>query len=271
MTICIAALCNGGSHVVYALDRMVTGPDYEYEQDLLKIGPLSHCCIAMVSGIALYHTDLLRSVEANVRQRATPTVLEIVETVKDHFVKLRRQIAEERFLKPIGLDIQTFLTQQGRLNETLVLGLNRSLEGARLRLEMLIAGIDGDGGHIYHIGDPGVSHCFDVMGFCTIGSGEHHAGMTLIRNKYSIRMPLKKVAFLAYQAKKEAEIAPGVGTTYTDIGIIGKSGGVLLGAEALQSLDSLYQAVDAEHQKLLTAFEEQIDSLPFDEKGGGSK
>lgn len=222
----------------------------------------------MISGVALYHTDLLRNVEASVGQRAAPTILEIVETVKDHFVKLRRQLAEERFLKPIGLNIERFLTQQGRLNETLTLRLSRSIEDARLRLELIVAGVDSEGGHIYHIGDPGISHCFDVMGFCTIGSGEHHAGMTFIRNKYSIGMPLKKVAFLTYQAKKEAEIAPGVGTTYTDVGIIGKGGMVFLGAEALQSLNSLYEDVNAQHQKLITAFEEQIDSLPLDEKGG---
>ena len=268
MTICIAALCDSGNQVVFALDRMVTGQDYEYEQDLFKIGTLSPCSVAMISGVALYHTDLLRNVEASVGQRAAPTILEIVETVKTHFVNLRRQLAEERFLKPIGLDIEGFLTQQGRLNETLALRLSRSIEEARLRLEMIVAGVDREGGHIYHIGDPGISHCFDVMGFCTIGSGEHHAGMTLIRNKYSISMPLKKVAFLAYQAKKEAEIAPGVGTTYTDVGIIGKGGVVLLEKEALQSLDSLYENVDTEHQKLISAFEEQIDLLPLDEKGG---
>ena len=84
-------------------------------------------------------------------------------------------------------------------------------------------------------------------------------------------MPFRKVAFLVYQAKKEAEIAPGVGTTYTDVGIIGKSGTTFLGTEALQSLDSLYRDVDAEHQNLLTAFKEKIDSLPFDEKGGSVK
>ena len=43
---------------------------------------------------------------------------------------------------------------------------------------------------------------------------------------------------------------------------------VFLGAEALQSLNSLYEDVNAQHQKLITAFEEQIDSLPLDEKGG---
>lgn len=87
-------------------------------------------------------------------------------------------------------------------------------------LTILLSGADESGAHIYRIEDPGTSECFDSsIGFNAIGIGQDHAVLSLIGNKYTIKMDLNEATYLAYEAKRKAEIAPGVGKE-TDISII---------------------------------------------------
>ena len=41
MTVCIAALCDDATKVVIAADRMLTGSDVEFEQDIRKFEPIT--------------------------------------------------------------------------------------------------------------------------------------------------------------------------------------------------------------------------------------
>ena len=41
MTVCIAALCDDAKKVVIAADRMLTGSDVEFEQDIRKFEPIT--------------------------------------------------------------------------------------------------------------------------------------------------------------------------------------------------------------------------------------
>lgn len=201
MTVCIAAICDGGSGIVVASDRMVTGVDVEFEQDNLKIDSLTNLCVALTAGSAIEHVDLLRECRSIAQQTTAPAIFDVAEIVKERFVTLRRKRAEELYFSPLGLDIESFFEDQSSLSPDLVLRLVRTLEVEELNLEMLVAGTDNSGGHIYLVHDPGVASCMDALGFCCIGSGEHHATMTFVRTGYSVRTPLHRALYLAYQAK----------------------------------------------------------------------
>ena len=60
MTICIAAIGGGGTHVVVASDRMVTAnpPPIEFEHNSPKITEVSQHCVVMTAGDALAHVEL---------------------------------------------------------------------------------------------------------------------------------------------------------------------------------------------------------------------
>ena len=231
MTVCVAALYGDGHDepcgVVVASDRMVTADDSEFEQDTPKIHSLTETCFALSAGSALHQVELIRAVRTKVTGNRNPRVAEVVEACKEQFVEMRRTIAEDKHLRPLGFDLRKFMSHHDALAEGLALSLTRQLEHEELELDLLIAGVDAGGAHIYMVKDPGESLCFDAVGFCAIGSGERHAELIFMRSEYSPRLSIAETAFLVYQAKREAEMAPGVGSRYTDIGYINDAGHTL--------------------------------------------
>lgn len=266
MTICIAALCEKGKTLVVASDRMVSGGDVEFEQDTQKIDQLAGHCVALTAGSALEHVDLLRSCSMTVQDRTAPRIYDIAEVVKKSFVELRQKRAEEQFFHPIGLDIQTFLQTQTRLSPDIVLRLTKTLEVAELDLEMIVAGVDYSGGHIYLINDPGYAQCIDAIGFCCIGSGEHHATMTFIRSAYSIQTPLHQAIYLTYQAKRDAEVAPGVGENFTDLAYIKDDRINFINDSMLKELAKIYDKTNTEFKLTMTKVDDELRKL-FDSTG----
>jgi hypothetical protein len=62
MTICIAAVCDGGKSIVVAADRMFTAPaptSMEFETSEKKIEPLATGCVAMSAGNSAYATEII--------------------------------------------------------------------------------------------------------------------------------------------------------------------------------------------------------------------
>lgn len=250
-----------------ASDRMITGPDVEFEQDLRKFEHLSTHCLALTAGNALVHKDLLSIAGNRIRQAAMPTIGEVVRIVKEEYSRLRLARAEELFLTPIGLDVQAFLQNQARMNQDVVLRLQHQLENAGLELFLLLAGWDSTGAHIHLVADPGTSECFDALGFCAIGTGERHADLSFIINRYSASMPLHKVLFLTYEAKRNAEIAPGVGARFTDMAVINSNGVYFLRPEELSELSSIYDIKRQMNDSNQPLVEKRIDELVIRHEG----
>ena len=69
MTVCIAAICDEGTMVAGASDRMITAADIEFEPPQPKIWPLTNSIIAMYSGDTSFLTEVLQGVERDVRTR----------------------------------------------------------------------------------------------------------------------------------------------------------------------------------------------------------
>jgi len=87
---------------------------------------------------------------------------------------------------------------------------------------MLLGGID-DKAHLYIIGEPGTYRSFDEVGFCCVGSGDRHADPVFAFYRFSAKLKTSEALKIAFEAKKRAEMAGGVGKE-TDIWIMRKNG-----------------------------------------------
>lgn len=261
MTICLGVPCDDGTKAVVAADRMLSGADVEFEQDVHKIDVITESCVILSAGSALPLVDLVRNVKNSLQGKRNPVVLDVVTELKRAFVEERNQRAEEEHLRPLGMSLEGFRELQGRLPEPLVLRLTRNIESAELDLELLVVGVDNSGAHLYHMYDPGVADCFDAIGFCAIGSGERHADLTFIRSGYSPKLSLNRAVFLAYQAKRDSEVAPGVGSRFTDLGIIDDTGFHFLHQDVLDSLRGAYEELMGFHSSGHGQVQAQIDAI----------
>ncbi len=275
MTICIVGVCssqNGiAANIVAIADRMVTAGDTEFEQAAFsKISQLTRNCIALTAGHALIPNELFQSIKIKFSGVPSPPITAIVQELKKNYVSMRLQRAEEQYFRPLGLSVNYFIENQRSLDSTLVIRLGHQLEGAilggRAGLRLLVAGLDNTGGHIHCIFDPGSSECFDSVGYCAIGSGERHAENALIVNDYNITVSLNKALYLVYEAKKRAELAPGVGRKFTDMSIVGERGIQNLTSAQMLELQKLYDKHDSVEEACRKDMDELIKALPFEKK-----
>lgn len=127
-------------------------------------------------------------------------------------------------------------------------------------MEILVAGVDSTGGHLHTVVDPGVSQCFDALGYCGIGSGSPHATLSFIHGGFTIEKSVNEAVFMIFEAKRIAESAPGVGQQ-TDMVIIGEKI-VHLTEEDLENLKTISdRKIEFD---LRNNISEMITNLPFD-------
>ena len=102
MTVCVAAICEGGHGLVLASDTMVTNQwlSIQFEHVAKKMTPLSETCVALTSGDALAHTELFTQVAGQIGRLKDSSVVEIVETIKQSYQQIRRKVITERYLGP---------------------------------------------------------------------------------------------------------------------------------------------------------------------------
>lgn len=243
MTVCIGAICDNGKSIVAVSDKMITAapPYVEFEHDLIKLEELSNKCLALTAGSALRHIELCRSVKRKISEEESPNIASIVSTVKGEYSNLRKKKAEEIHLTPRGLTLEDFYEKKVALfPRELSFGIDNDIIKFNYGIHMLLSGVDESGAHIYRIDNPGISECFDSLGFNAIGIGQDHAVLSLIGNKYTTKMDLNEATYLVYEAKRKSEIAPGVGGE-TDIFVIKDEKIIELSTEKIKDIEKIYE------------------------------
>jgi 20S proteasome alpha/beta subunit len=105
----------------------------------------------------------------------------------------------------------------------------------------MIIGCDSSGSHIYLIHDPGRITCFDTLGFNAIGTGESHAVSTITSYEFTSSLNLDQTIWIAYEAKRKAEKAPGVGVSL-DLCVIEKGKELCaISEDIIKKLDEKYK------------------------------
>lgn len=264
MTICLALICDSQKSIVAVADRMVSVEflSLEFEQQTRKVDQIADTFVALTSGDALGHTDLIREATEAITKLSQPSARDVAAEVEERFIQHRQNLAEKSTLRRVGLDYGTFLEQQRNLSPELVSALMSEYQGVELDIEVLIVGVDSSGAHLYHISDPGVATCFDSIGYAAIGSGLPHAEGFLTEADYSPRISLNRAIWLAYVAKRRSERAPGVGSTFTDLLIIERDSGVRFLDEAtISKLASVYEQYTGELRQVTDSIGKSVSEM----------
>ena len=268
MTVCIAAACEGSRNVVVGADRMLTigTLSLEFQHPNPKIVPLSDSCVMMTAGPALRDIELQKYVRRALAGVLGVAVPVIVDKVKEGYQEARRGKIEELYLKPRGLTLDRFLQAGQALIQDAAMVIDEQLATYDYELDVLVAGVDADGAHIYEIVNPGTAECFDSIGYHAIGSGSPHAASSFIEEGYSsYSATLQQAMWSVFQAKKRAERAPGVGEVAV-FAVIEQGRLLKFPANALSKLGELYEEVLKGREECLRRLMPQLASVPKPEE-----
>jgi hypothetical protein len=248
MTICMAALCvadDGSPLAVVAADRMVTlGGFIEFEHAKRKMVHPSPYAIALIAGDSLEGTRLA-AVVADQFEGTSPRTHDIAQALAAQYAATRQQRMEQALLTPRALNLAAFYQAHNSLNPQVTMMLDQQMLQYNLGVELILAGVDLDGAHLFAIHNPGGLYAQnDVIGYVAIGSGAIHALQSMIGFGHHADVGLKETVFRTYVSKRRSEVAPGVGNE-TDLGIVSRDGVAWLSDEQLATLAGIYQEYQA--------------------------
>jgi hypothetical protein len=221
MTICIAAACEGGKHIVIAVDRMFTAGhplNVEFEPNVSKIERLFPGCVGLASGPTLYADEIYADVKRKMASTGAPPLVQLLAAVKDSYVIFRGTKVEEQVIQPMlgedlrnfrarGVSLPAYLQPQAMTYQQVLVQASQF----SLQLDLMAAGIDGAGYQIAVVTHPGTMLSLNKLGYGAIGSGAVHALIKLHLGGYDPGWSLRDTLYAVYDAKRAAEVAPGVG------------------------------------------------------------
>ena len=133
MTVCVAAICEGGQ-IIGASDRMLTADDIEFEPPQAKILWLTTAIAVLNAGEAFFYAEIIQKIQkiVGVRVSAEPTnwwsVREVVELYRRSYREASLLRAEDSILGPLGLDRFSFIAQQANMHESVVNQLTYAMQ-----------------------------------------------------------------------------------------------------------------------------------------------
>lgn len=253
MTVCLAALCRDGdeSRAIVATDRMVSLAGFiEFEHAIPKMVTASTRALAMSAGDALIGNRIADEVAKSLT--GTPTVVEIAQRLASHYGATRTARIEQQLLALRGLNFQTFYGGHNSFNPQLAMMLDQQMQQFNLGVELLLAGVDDSGAHIYSIQNPGQPESLhDIIGYAAIGSGAIHAIQSMIGFGHTGEAEYHETVFRVYASKRRSEVAPGVGLD-TDMAVVGAGGIHWLSGEELEQLRKIYEEFEKSTTTALT-------------------
>ncbi len=185
MTVCIAAVCESGSKIVVAADRMMTYRqplNLEFETEEQKIEQLGSSCVALVAGPTGYATEILEKSRDKIGGNLSPEIDIVSNIVKNEYAAvLMAKIDETVISASLGVDYAKFLQRGGTLPNYLqvqaqtyqqIFMLSQQFN---LTVEIIVAGIDTLGAHISVVIHPGTLISLNKLGYGAIGSGAIHS------------------------------------------------------------------------------------------------
>jgi ATP-dependent protease HslVU (ClpYQ) peptidase subunit len=264
MTVCIGAICEDGKSAVVAADKMVTfGPPVMLQTEpsaFKKITDVSAQCMILFSGSVPDGEEVLVRSRTSLAAIPKPTIAQIAGVVKNSYASLKKDRAEETILKPmLGVDFAQF---QSLISQTASSQILQQFVGLiiqhNLQLDLLVVGVDDSGTHLYIVSHPGVLSPMDTIGFIAIGSGGLHAAVRMSLGKHTKAASLIETVHSVYEAKRAAEVAPGVGRL-TDMAIIKDGKVAAVGEELLKKLETMSKEKPSLSQDEKNSLQEACD------------
>jgi 20S proteasome alpha/beta subunit len=209
---------------------------------LKKIFNAGDSCVLLFSGNVADGEEVVNNVLAKLTGKQNLQVAQIAECTKASYLELKRKRVEENILGPLlGASFAQFqaLVGQSPSSQILqqVLGL---IMQHNLQLDVLVAGTDASGGHLFVATHPGQLLSVNMIGFAAIGSGALHAAVRLSLGQHTAASALQEAVFNVHEAKKSSEVAPGVGKL-TDVAIVRNGKTFALKPDLLAILEEVHK------------------------------
>jgi hypothetical protein len=167
-------------------------------------------------------------------------------------------------LRHIGVkDFNEWHQKQRMFHDGIVMQVSDEISRFELGLSLILCGVDGSGGHLFHIHDPGGYASFDNLSYCCSGIGNRHAEAVLAWYRYSRNFPLNESLYIAYEAKRRAELAGGVGRE-TDLLVISEDGIDQVANSTIESLEAIY--ADREKGARRSGFDPRIQKVEIQQE-----
>lgn len=218
MTICIAALSDGGKGLVVASDRMATSPvggmSYEWQtEDINKIVPLPMNGFVMMAGNDSLGLGIIQASLKVLKEKKIERIEDAVEVFRLEYQKSRLNNFVQVMLEPRGFTLANYYEYHTRLAKELRDMIDDQMGKWSGLVDLIVVGQNpGDSFHLYSIGTPGVVTSHDATGYICIGSGGPHAMYHIIGSGYKKALDSGSVRKTVEEAKKKSEVAPGVGS-----------------------------------------------------------
>jgi hypothetical protein len=250
MTVCIAAISGDGadSQIVVAADRMVTYPGFlEFEHRGSKIVELNEKALVMVAGDSLIGGRLAREAAGAV-PGDPPAAADIAADLGMRYDATRRQQMEDQVLRSRGLTLADFYGRHGTLGQQGAMVIDQQLAMFNLNVELLLAAVDQNGAHLHTVHNPGGGdRNHDAIAYAAIGSGAIHVLPAMTGFRHGPGAPHAETLVRVYAAKRQAEVAPGVGKD-TEVAVVSSDGIERLSTEDIGKLEAIYEQVQ-EHSR----------------------
>jgi len=258
MTVGIAAICEADTDdpkAVVAADRLVTSGiaarrEYEHTSskmlDVFGSGGDSPCvAVGVGAGSVSLADEVFYKVDSKISQSEPGTTRQIAEYAVTSLQEVVQETINRQVLSSHGLDLNTFNQTQGQMNPQVVQALYQDMEQAKeevlSQVNVLLAGVDGGGAHLYNIMNNDMSRN-DSIGYLTVGSGADPANSTFIRTRYDDTCDLNDALLSVTEAKAQAEEAQGVGREM-DIAVLTSDGRRDLSNDEVEELREIYDDV----------------------------
>lgn len=260
VTVCVATLFHWnygtlekpelGLAAIAASDRMITNFDAEYEPEQLKFAFVTSRSCILIAGAYPIHSEAILETMKQLKTTPEAHPQNIALIYGRAIQAIKRRHAEDIFLAPLSLNTDTFLAQQKDFSEIFVDRLTTQMQEYRGDdVEALIVGSDGTSVHLYQVDSRGIASCMNDVGFAAIGIGAWHARSRLMQAGYVNTAGYSTALAATYAAKKNAEIAPGVGKA-TDMRLIIKNVIEPIRADVFEKLEAVYADFETKKRAL---------------------
>jgi len=226
-----------GEALVFATDRMITSMLLgQFEHNIEKYRRLTPTTVAMVSG----ELNNYQKIFDNLKIEDSYDTIE--QKIYDNIIKERDGMIEKEIFSRFKIDqdyIKNVLSDN--MPNKIIDGMLNDIKNFEFQVSVLLAGFKGGHAYISDIKERSISYRRDIS-FSAIGSGSIQAINTLFFQKHSKNEGIKTTLYNVYKAKRNSEVAIGVGKE-TDLFILSNTGNLYkVEQENISKLSEIYES-----------------------------
>ncbi len=256
MTVCIAGLANNDKAVILASDKMITKqmPPIEFEHDIEKIVQVFPNFYVLIAGTVNNAVDIIDRAKIKIKENDNYSTK--FDKFRQVYTDYRREKIENVILATQGFSsIADFQQRQNTLSKEIVMSIQNLIANANLQTLMILVATENHKCYVKVINHPG--DLINPLEYAVIGSGDLHATQSLISAKYKKSEDVDTATYLVFEAKKRAEVTPGVGTLTDMIVLYFNEENILVSKkltdEELKKLDEVYTEVNLRDPSVIKA------------------